>query len=582
MTRRALRIAERDGWTASLPIWRKLSLRRSQGRLQTFPLRELLRALPVNRSVDQHPFQIVSPRNATKTSVRYCVYTALFGDYDDLKLPLYKPENVDFICFTDQMADVPGWQTIQISGRGNPNLQAKHFKLFPHVHLQSYEASLFVDASTAFHGRIDRFVARWLAHENFVMWTHSARCDAFAEAAAVLIYDKERPEQIVRQVDAYREAGLPRNTGLVEASFIWRRHDDPDVQRLMDLWWEEIGEWSLRDQISLCFLMWRTKIRPKVLPPSLGQARRNSIAFAAPHRPRPKRLSVAKRPKRIAFVYRDKSRSTGSTVLRGQQLAEITRTSLGDQFDVSFTPAEECTDAIVFLTKGFLTRATEAELHAIKSQNVAVLADFVDSPVRLKLLPFIDVLIASSIEGWRKNLWRSPKTDCEVLTHHVDLRIPENVAAQHVFAAGYFGEPINALRTEKLESVVDFIHVDTKHSDPGWMDLLGAYNLHYAVRPETAARGSKPFLKGFTAAHCGANIVVSRLDGDALYYLGDDYPFLIDRAEPAAAFEMVDHARESFDGPEWRRGLEIMQYVKARSTAAQVAQELRRILKRWA
>ena len=33
--------------------------------------------------------------------MRIVVYTAIFGDYDDLYEPMVKPDNVDYVCFTD-------------------------------------------------------------------------------------------------------------------------------------------------------------------------------------------------------------------------------------------------------------------------------------------------------------------------------------------------------------------------------------------------------------------------------------------------------------------------------------------------
>jgi hypothetical protein len=500
----------------------------------------------------------------------------LFGDYDDLKSPLHAPADVDFICFTDGDLEVPGWRMRRVAADGfSPNLQAKHFKFFPHVHLADYEASLFVDASIVLHGEVDAFVARWLAHENFAMWQHPQRCDAFEEVAAIVLFEKARPQEIAPQADFYRKAGLPRGTGLMEACFIWRRHDHAPVRELMSLWWDEVSTWTLRDQVSLCFLMWRTGTRPKALPPALGNARENPLCFIAPHRPgRPR---PAKTAKRVVFLYRDDHRFLGSTILRGQQLAEIA----GREMGVLFSSDTACRDAVVFMTKGFLKNATEAELTALKAANVALLADFLDDPVRPQLLPHIDLLIAPSIEGWRLNLWKYAETDCDLLTHHVDLRIPADGARTDAFAAGYFGEGVNALRTKPIEDMVDFVNVDTRFSDPAWIGRLNDYNLHYAVRSGVEGTHTKPFLKGFIAARCGANMIVSRGDGDALHYLGADYPYLLDSADPDAAADMVRRARESFGGPDWRRGLEIMRTVRERSSTAQVRTELGRILRRW-
>ena len=111
------------------------------------------------------------------------------------------------------------------------------------------------------------------------------------------------------------------------------------------------------------------------------------------------------------------------------------------------------------------------------------------------------------------------------------------------------------------------------------MQRLAGYSLHYAARPPSQKNGAKPFLKGFTAAHCGANVIVTADDGDASYYLGDDYPYLLQSRSEADIKTMLLFARESFRGREWLLGQEAMARVRNLSSASHVAQEFRRIMR---
>ena len=87
--------------------------------------------------------------------------------------------------------------------------------------------------------------------------------------------------------------------------------------------------------------------------------------------------------------------------------------------------------------------------------------------------------------------------------------------------------------------------------------------------------GWKPFLKGFLAARCGAPVIVAADDGDAGYYLGDDYPFYA-RSLAAADLEMaMATAAAGFGGPDWARARDIMAQVAARSSDAHVCAEFR-------
>ena len=77
--------------------------------------------------------------------------------------------------------------------------------------------------------------------------------------------------------------------------------------------------------------------------------------------------------------------------------------------------------------------------------------------------------------------------------------------------------------------------------------------------------GLKPFLKGFTAAHFRSNIIVPKLEGDAIYYLSADYPYLLEDESFQSVLKMIARVKASFGSEEWYRGLEIMESVRRRS-----------------
>lgn len=89
-----------------------------------------------------------------------------------------------------------------------------------------------------------------------------------------------------------------------------------------------------------------------------------------------------------------------------------------------------------------------------------------------------------------------------MVTHHVDPRLPK-IKPLAKFNVGYFGEPANVSHYQSLGDIVDFHPVDTKESSTDWLDQVGDYNLHYAVRNSKETDGTKPFLKGFTAPIAG-------------------------------------------------------------------------------
>jgi hypothetical protein len=525
-----------------------------------------------------------------QTGGRICVYTTLFGDIDDL-IPVLNPaEGVDYLCFTDQPRNAAGWQQIIVeSEHADNNMKAKAFKILPHKHLDSYDYSMFVDANTVFFGRVNELIGLCLLSGDFVMWQHPLRDDAYVEVNAIIAHRRHGPHDILEQMRHYSTEGMPRNTGKFEASFIWRKHNDSAVIEFMEAWWEQICRFSKRDQLSLSYLVWKTGFRPALLSPDLGTSRENIYFFKAPHRDGKVREIacdkgsdkggigaplVQMRPRGITFLYSPEHTGTGSTILRGQQMSALVRTHVGGGRSVSYSSDTGISDRIVILTKGFLKTTTPEALRDLGRGNVLI-ADFVDEPPDTTLIGEIDALMASSVVGYKSYLTRFPDVPAFHVTHHVDMRIPKRKeAATDRFRAGYFGEIVNTITAPEIEELVDFNLVDTSKKTTAWIDQLGGCNFHYAFRRAREIDGAKPFLKGFVAAHCGVNMMIQTSAGDAPYYLGSDYPYMMPQdATVADIVEALQAARDGLGGPDWRYGREIMRDVAARSSVDYVMTE---------
>jgi|GEM_PF-1128987 len=519
-------------------------------------------------------------------SRKICIYTTLFGDIDDL-IPVQNPiSGIDYICFTDRARSATGWKQIVVSPKKmDNNLNAKIFKILPHQYLGEYDASMFVDANTVFLGRMGELIDLCWDGGDFVMWQHPLREDTYVEAAAIIAHQRHSPEKIIKQVAHYAEEGLARNAGIFEASFIWRRHKKKAVSAFMEEWWSEITTHSARDQISLSYLVWKTGFRPALLSPELGTSRENIYFFKAPHCDGKvldkeqqdtsiEAPAVLTKDRDITFLYDEAHRGTGSTVLRGEQLSNLVKARYKLDREVSYSSDTAIQNRIIVLTKGFL-KSTDAEaLHELGKHNVLV-ADFVDEPPKPELIKEIDVLMASSLLGYKSYMTRFPQVPTFHVTHHVDTRIPAGAAAKaDVLRAGYFGEIVNTIRSPEIEQLVKFNLVDTSKQTNSWIDDLSQFNFHYACRRNREIDGAKPFLKGFVAAHCGANMMIQKTAGDAPFYLGSDYPYLLPAEATAEDIvEALRYAQETFGGREWEYGLQIMRDVAARSCVDYVMAE---------
>jgi hypothetical protein len=68
--------------------------------------------------------------------MRVCVYTAIFGDYDELHSPPRQSVPTDFICYTDSAKlSNPRWIVVRDLRLPalHPRLRAKWFKTHPHT-----------------------------------------------------------------------------------------------------------------------------------------------------------------------------------------------------------------------------------------------------------------------------------------------------------------------------------------------------------------------------------------------------------------------------------------------------------------
>lgn len=553
--------------------------------------------LKIEQATDENgDFDIIDQASLIQNSVKYkeksiCVYTTLFGDIDNLLPIVSNKSNLDFICFTDRPREAMGWDLRIVKPEySSQNLSAKIYKILPHKHLPEYEHSLFVDANTLFLGRLDLLTRMCRSSGDFVMWRHPFRRDVFREGIAIITSKRHEPKKLIAQIEGYSKDGLPNDTGLTEGSFIWRSHTNKEICTFMENWWDQIINGSNRDQVSLGYLMWRDQIKPQVFPASLGSSRSNIFFVKVPHnfevsKKDCKTTKTATQRKNIVFLYSEKYANSGSTVMRGEQLSGLIKEHFAGTRDVSYTSnGAEIKNSILFLTKGYIKDSSISDLEKLKKAGNILLCDFVDDIPDKEKINIVDALIASSISGYKHYMTNIAHIPSFHITHHVDPRVLHKVmGTRREFSRceiGYFGELVNTQNTENISQLVQFHNVDTSKQDASWIDQIADYNCHYAVRQRRGIDGFKPFLKGFTAAATGSNIIIQANEGDAAYYLGSDYPYLVsDTPSEEEIISTIQKAKESYKTKEWDYALDIMRDIQNRSSMSHIRSEFDQLIK---
>lgn len=193
---------------------------------------------------------------------KFVVYTALFGDYDNLIDPKEKYEGCDFICFTDQKnlkSDI--WNVKIVEKCDLPlNMMNRRYKLLPHLFLSSYEQSLYVDTNIFIRNNPINLANKYLVQSDIAISKHYKRSCIYSEAKEIIKAKKAKKEDVENQVKAYKGEGFPEKFGLTENNIIFRNHNSRKIIFLMEAWWEELINQTKRDQLSLMYLIWKNNV----------------------------------------------------------------------------------------------------------------------------------------------------------------------------------------------------------------------------------------------------------------------------------------------------------------------------------
>lgn len=585
----AILTARTAGWAAAAPLFARLDPgdRRAEALLRRAPGPALALAVPAaDRPVDLPP----------ERAAGLVIYTTRFGPEARVLAPLGRVAGLRMLCLSDRDDPAEGWEVVRFAlpPDVDPSLPTELWadlcRIRPEVALAAAapaaEASLYLAPEALLAGNLDTLVARWLWPQDLAAWRHprAAGWADVAEAAA-LAAPPARRAAVLAQARACEAAGLPPEAGATDSRLVWRRHRTPAAAALAEAWWRAFAPHPGDADLALARALAEPAPppAPRVLPAALGTAEDNLYTAVspvgpspAPRRPVPGRRPGAARP-RIAIVHQRGYEHYASTLLRAEQLAGLLAERLGERYEFSYvTDTAGLRDQIVVLTKWALEWRKPAEIAALRAKNAAVIASWDDKIPTAELAAVVDAQMTLSISQAVELGRRFPATPTFFVTHHVNRLIRPGAPPMDRLRAGYFGELFNTVRPASLADEIELNGINTtaKTSGPtAWMDALDRYNLHWIVRRRHYFDGAKPFLKCFVAARCGAVVMVARDDGDAAYYLGDDYPFYVRGLDPTTLEADWLRAASAFGGPDWRMAQAIMRQVAARSTDAVVCDQ---------
>ncbi len=193
--------------------------------------------------------------------MKKCVYNVIIGDYDTLmEIPVITPD-WDYICFTDNPnLKSKTWDIRIVENVGN--LENRKFSRSiwrrPHIFLKDYDISISIGGQSYPNCNLDKFINKFLPDDiDLVLHDRGIRKGTYHEAQKCISKKKDNPDTIRAQMNRYRKAGLPEDTGIFSGGVIIQRHNNPGAPEHFDKWWEEIEKGSYRDQLSLTYVLWK-------------------------------------------------------------------------------------------------------------------------------------------------------------------------------------------------------------------------------------------------------------------------------------------------------------------------------------
>lgn len=208
------------------------------------------------------------------------IYTSLTGKYDQLTQPKCVFEGFDYICFSNDYKEkkIGIWEIRPIPFKCKDKTRLSRFvKLNPHIALPDYEYSLWMDSNLCIlTNELLRIINSLIDKKSLMASVLHPQFDCiYDDAIQCIIGGRDSYFTIKKQVLFLSSQKYPTHNGLYENNLILRKHNVETIKSISDEWWKLYTSYSKRDQLSLCYVLWKNNYIPDLLFPK-GISTRNS------------------------------------------------------------------------------------------------------------------------------------------------------------------------------------------------------------------------------------------------------------------------------------------------------------------
>jgi hypothetical protein len=199
--------------------------------------------------------------------VTKAIYTYIIGDYDLLKEPDVRSKGWDYLCYSDTPRESRNWtihpvDPVWASGLSPKQtaslLKIEHYRFAP----DNCDLVITIDGSMQIHADLDRVIdLLWEDGLDMVIAEHPKRDCVYREAVAVLQKDFDAPTKVCPQVWRYFFRGYPAANGMYGTRMMIKNNRSDNLRRMCETWSMEYRRGSCRDQLSLNFAIWQTRLQ---------------------------------------------------------------------------------------------------------------------------------------------------------------------------------------------------------------------------------------------------------------------------------------------------------------------------------
>lgn len=220
--------------------------------------------------------------------MRVLIYSAEFGNYENEMLqPVAPLVTQDAMYSYSRFSDGPNKTRIGVWHHREPLKQSKELVDVPQLRArfhkqdplgllhEEYDYTIWVDASMKL--LVDPMELIDLLGDNDLMtFRHRHRNTIIEEGNTVIKIKQQDPQKICNQINFYHQSGYKDFISLPETGLMVRRCNKK-IRKFNKFWWSQVKGWSIRDQMSFGFSVWKTGIKAGFFPGHVRSGRYNTL-----------------------------------------------------------------------------------------------------------------------------------------------------------------------------------------------------------------------------------------------------------------------------------------------------------------